>query len=239
MYRFVVCLQNHDQIGNRAMGDRLHTDIAPEAWRAATTVLLTVPMTPLLFMGQEWSAGTPFQYFTDLEPELGTKVTDGRRREFADFPEFSNEEALVRIPDPQSPSTYEASRLDWSERGEPDHAAVYALYRALLALRLDHPALGASSETSGDADAPDDGSLVIRRADEGQVFWIAVRLKGAGPIDLAPLAEARDDDGEWTVLLSTEEPAYANDPAPPQIDLQPGGPLVHFFRPGAVIFRKT
>jgi maltooligosyltrehalose trehalohydrolase len=239
MYRFVVCLQNHDQIGNRAMGDRLHTDIAPEAWRAATTVLLTVPMTPLLFMGQEWSAGTPFQYFTDLEPELGTKVTDGRRREFADFPEFSNEEALVRIPDPQSPSTYEASRLDWSERGQPDHAAVYALYRALLALRLDHPALGASSETSGDAEAPDDGSLVIRRAEEGQVFWIAVRLKGAGPIDLAPLAEARDDDGEWTVLLSTEEPAYAIDPTPPQIDLQPGGPLVHFFRPGAVIFRKT
>jgi maltooligosyltrehalose trehalohydrolase len=166
-------------------------------------------------------------------------VTEGRRREFADFPEFSREEALVRIPDPQAPSTYAASCLDWSERGEPAHAAVDALYRALLALRLDHPALGADSETSGDAEAPDDGSLVIRRAGQGQVFWVAVRLKGAGPIDLAPLAEARDDPGEWTVLLSTEEPAYAIDPAPPQIDSQPGGPVVHFFRPGAVIFQKT
>ena len=130
MRRFVVCLQNHDQIGNRAMGDRLHDAISPDAWRAASAVLLTVPMTPLLFMGQEWSAGTPFPYFTDLEPELGRLVTDGRRREFADFPEFSDESARGRIPDPQSPSTLASGRLNWSERDEPAHAAVFALYRA-------------------------------------------------------------------------------------------------------------
>ncbi len=240
MSRFVVCLQNHDQVGNRAMGDRLHESIAPEAWRAASAVLLSVPMTPLLFMGQEWAASTPFQYFTDLEPELGELVTEGRRREFADFPEFSHEEARVRIPDPQSPSTFDASRLNWSERSEPAHSAVQALYRALLTLRLDHPALGASSESAGDAEAPDEGSLVMRRAEHGEVFWIAARLKGAGAIDLAPLAEARgEEDGDWTVVLSTEEPTYAADPAPPQIDRQPQGPVVHFTRPGAVIFRKT
>lgn len=240
MQRFVVCLQNHDQIGNRAMGDRLHGTITPDAWRAASAVLLTAPMTPLLFMGQEWSASTPFQYFTDLEPALGKLVTEGRRGEFADFPEFSGEEATVRIPDPQAPSTHAASRLNWSERSEPAHAAVSSLYRALLALRLDHPALGASRETSGDAEAPDDGSLVVRRAEQGEVFWVAARLKGSGSIDLAPLAHARaDEQGDWTVLLSTEDPLYALDPTPPRIDRQPGGPVVHFARPGAVIFQKT
>jgi maltooligosyltrehalose trehalohydrolase len=240
MYKFVVCLQNHDQIGNRALGDRLHASIAPEVWRAATAVLLTAPMTPLLFMGQEWSASTPFQYFTDLEPELGKLVTAGRRREFSDFPEFSDEKAQSRIPDPQSPSTYAVSRLNWSECTAPGHRTVLALYRALLALRLDHPALGASGETAGDAEAPDDGSIVIRRADEGEVFWVAVRLRGPGSIDLGPLAEARGEaHGEWTVLLSTEEPLYALDPQPPQVDRQPEGPIVTFSRPGAVIFQKT
>ncbi len=240
MYRFVVCLQNHDQIGNRAMGDRLHHTIAPDAWRAASTVLLTAPMTPLLFMGQESAATTPFQYFTDVEPALGELVTEGRRREFAAFPEFSHAEARTRIPDPQSPATCAASRLNWLERTVPGHAAVHALYRALLALRLDHPALGASTETAGDAEAPDESAIVIRRAEYGEVFWVAARLKGAGPVDLAPLAEAREEeDGEWTVVLSTEEPLYAPDPAPPQIDVSGQGPVVHFQRPGAVIFRKA
>ena len=240
MYKFVVCLQNHDQIGNRAMGDRLHHAIPPEAWRAASTVLLTAPMTPLLFMGQEWAATTPFQYFTDVEPALGELVTEGRRREFAEFPEFSDAEARTRIPDPQSPDTFAASRLNWQERTQGPHAAVHDLYRALLALRLDHPALGASTETAGDAEAPDEGSIVIRRAEFGQVFWIAARLKGAGPVDLAPLVEARGEaDGGWTVVLSTEEPLYAPDPAPPQIDWDSRGPVVHFRRPGAVIFQKT
>jgi maltooligosyltrehalose trehalohydrolase len=197
-------------------------------------------MTPLIFMGQEWSADTPFQYFTDLEPDLGQLVTAGRRLEFVAFPEFSNESARDRIPDPQSASTLDASRLNWAEPDAPDHGAVLAVYRALLALRLDHPALGASDETAGDAEAPDERSLVIRSAEHGEVFWVAAQMKGAGSIDLARLAEARGEpEGEWTVVLSTEEPLYAIIPQPPQIDSQPGGPVVHFTRPGAVIFRRT
>ena len=180
MYRFVVCLQNHDQMGTAPMGDRLHNGIPAETWRAATAVLLTVPMTPLLFMGQEWSASTPFQYFTDFEPELGHQVTDGRRREFASFPEFSHPEARLRIPDPQSPATFAASRLNWAELNQPAHAAMLALYRALLALRLKHEALGASCAPAGDAEAPDSGSLVIRREGQGEEFWIAARLVGQG-----------------------------------------------------------
>jgi maltooligosyltrehalose trehalohydrolase len=239
MHRFVVCLQNHDQIGNRAMGDRLNHAIAPEAWRAASVVLLTVPMTPLLFMGQEWAASTPFAYFIDLEPRFAELATEGRRHEFSDFPEFSSEEGRARIPDPQAASTFLASRLVWDERQAPAHATVLALYRALIALRLDHPALTASGETAGDAEAFDDDTLLMRRAGAGDVFWVVARLRGTGTIDLAPFLEARLEDGaEWEVVLTTEEPLFAADPRPPQIDQQPGGPVIRFERPGAVIFRK-
>ncbi len=239
MHRFVVCLQNHDQVGNRPMGDRLHDTISAEAWRAASALLLTVPMTPLIFMGQEWAAGTPFQYFTDLEEELGRHVTEGRRREFAGFPELSSDEARRRVPDPQAPSTFEASRLRWEERDRPAHQAALALYRALIALRLDHRELGASDETAGDAEAPDEDTVVVRRADGKDVCWIVVRFRGAGSIDLAPLAEARSGgDGEWTVLLTTEEPLFALDPRPPLIDRAPTGPVIRFERPGAVILKQ-
>ena len=78
----MVCLQNHDQVGNRALGERLHHQIDPAAFRAVTVLLLCAPETPLLFMGQEWAATSPFLYFTDHEPRLGRLVTEGRRREF-------------------------------------------------------------------------------------------------------------------------------------------------------------
>ena len=239
MYRFVVCLQNHDQVGNRALGDRLHERVPPEVWRAASALLLTVPMTPLLFMGQEWAASTPFQYFTDLEATLGEQVTEGRRREFAAFPEFSDEQARQSIPDPQARSTFEASRLRWDERAEPAHRAVLELYRALIALRLDHPsALGASTGVAGDAVALDDETIAVRRADGGDVFWVIVRFRSAGVVDLSPPTEVRgEDSAEWTVVLTTEDPLFALDPCPPQVD-ERGGPLIRFERAGAVILRR-
>ena len=107
----VVCIQNHDQIGNRAVGDRLHHTIEAARWRAAVTLLLTTPMTPLLFMGQEWAASTPFTFFTDFEARLGDAVVEGRKKEFAAFPEFSDALASERIPNPQADTTFEASRL--------------------------------------------------------------------------------------------------------------------------------
>ena len=110
---FVGFLQNHDQIGNRAFGERI-TAIAPaEAVRAATAVLLLAPALPLLFMGQEWAAREPFLYWSDLGGEFGAQVAEGRRREFARFPAFSTPESRERIPDPQSPETTRRSVLDW------------------------------------------------------------------------------------------------------------------------------
>ena len=232
MYRFVVCLQNHDQVGNRALGDRLHHAIAPEAWRAATTVLLTSPMTPLIFMGQEWAAATPFQYFTDLAPEIGARVTQGRRTEFADFPEFAAPGARERIPDPQAPSTFDASRLRWSERDEPSHAAVLRLYQTLLALRLEHRALAASDATSGEAEAPDDDTVVVRRSDDDAEFLVVARLRGAGRVEW-------NAAGDWEPVLTTEDGVFAADAVPIAIDAGGGTLAIQFARPGAVIVKKT
>ena len=132
---FVDFLQNHDQIGNRAFGERIG-ELAPEQGvRAATAVLLLAPAIPLLFMGEEWSASTPFLFFSDFSGELGAAVTDGRRREFAGWPGFADDAATRRVPDPQDPATMRASVLRWNERAMPSHAAMLALHRELLALR--------------------------------------------------------------------------------------------------------
>jgi maltooligosyltrehalose trehalohydrolase len=235
MLRSVVCIQNHDQIGNRAAGDRLHHAIRPEGWRAASALLLTVPMTPLLFMGQEWAASAPFQYFTDLDPGLGRLVTEGRRKEFAGFPEFSDPAGRERIPDPQARVTFDRSRLDWSERRAPGHAEVLALYTRLLALRLEFPALGASLDTRARAVAADDDTVVLQRGDG---FWIVVRLRGAGTVDLARvIGEPVGRDG-WDVVLTTEEPQFAPDSRPPAVAWNPEGPAVTFHRAGAIILKQ-
>ena len=109
MHKFVVCLQNHDQIGNRPTGDRLHHTIDAASWRAASTLLLTAPMTPLLFMGQEWGAETPFLFFTDHHGELAEAVRQGRRREFAKFAAFADPIRRDKIPDPNAVATFDAS----------------------------------------------------------------------------------------------------------------------------------
>jgi maltooligosyltrehalose trehalohydrolase len=241
MHRFVVCLQNHDQVGNRALGDRLHHAVPAEVWRAASTLLLTVPMTPLLFMGQEWSASTPFQYFTDLEPDLGRLVTDGRRKEFAAFPEFSSDAARERIPDPQSAATLLASRLKWDEQAQPEHARVLALYRELLALRHQHPSLSGSDERRGEAAAPDDQTIVMRREGNGDTFWIVVRFKSAGDVDLGVAAAALGNDAGHKALetiLDTEHAEFAADPRAVTVSAGGGSAMVHFARAGAIILRE-
>lgn len=134
----VICIQNHDQVGNRALGDRLHHQVDTDAWLAATTLLLTAPETPLLFMGQEWAASTPFLFFTDHNETLGPQVVEGRRREFGRFSAFADPVTRARIPSPQDEATFLRSRLRWEERGDGLHARVLAQTQALLALRRAH-----------------------------------------------------------------------------------------------------
>ena len=132
---FVNFLQNHDQIGNRAFGERLTRLASPEAVAAATAVLLLAPGIPLLFMGEEWGAPEPFPFFGDFAPELAEAVREGRRREFAAFPAFRDAAARARIPDPGAPDTYEAAVLDRRHADEPGARARRALHHRLLAIR--------------------------------------------------------------------------------------------------------
>ena len=127
---YVAFLQNHDQIGNRAQGERL-TRLAPTAAvAAAQSLLLLSPQVPLLFMGEEWGATTPFLYFCDFHGQLAASIREGRAREFAAFHEGAED-----IPDPLAETTFAASRLDWSELEQPEHAAWLARTRSLLELR--------------------------------------------------------------------------------------------------------
>ena len=135
-HRFLGYSQNHDQVGNRARGERLEHLAGPAKARIAAALVLLSPFVPMLFQGEEWAASTPFQYFTHHHPELGRLVGDGRRREFAAF----GWDPLT-VPDPQDPATFERSRLRWEERPRPEHAAMLTWYRDLIALRRSEPAL--------------------------------------------------------------------------------------------------
>ncbi len=134
-WRFLGYSQTHDQVGNRAVGDRLATGLSPGLAKVAAALVLTSPFTPMLFMGEEWAASTPWQYFTSHEePDLAEAVRAGRRREFA-----AHGWAEEDVPDPQAGSTVSASRLDWSELRTAPHAGMHDWYRSLLALRRAEP----------------------------------------------------------------------------------------------------
>jgi maltooligosyltrehalose trehalohydrolase len=158
--QFVVAAQNHDQIGNRAAGERSSALMSDGRLKVAAALLLTSPFVPLLFQGEEWGATTPFQYFTSHnDPGLGRVVSEGRRREFSAFGWDPD-----GVPDPQDPATFRRSKLDWTEPEQARHAGLLAWYRRLIALRRQTAALTDPRldriETECD---PGGGWIVVRR----------------------------------------------------------------------------
>lgn len=132
---FVSFLQNHDQVGNRAFGERIGQLAPAQALKAAMEILLLAPLPPLLFMGEEFEATTPFFYFCDFDGELASAVTNGRRNEFARFEKFQSPELRDRIPDPNSEQTFLHSKVDWASVSCKCHSRWLSLYRELLAVR--------------------------------------------------------------------------------------------------------
>jgi maltooligosyltrehalose trehalohydrolase len=132
---FVNFLQNHDQIGNRAYGERLTALAEPALVEALTAMLLLSPQVPLMFMGEEYGETNPFGFFTDFHGELAQAVREGRRREFAKWPHFASEEHSAKIADPNAPETFQAARLEWEKLERPEHEARLAFVKRLLALR--------------------------------------------------------------------------------------------------------
>ncbi|WP_435771563.1 malto-oligosyltrehalose trehalohydrolase [Nocardioides sp. SYSU DS0651] len=156
-WRLVVCNQNHDQVGNRAVGDRLTEHLDTDQLKCAALLTLCGPFTPMLFQGEEWAASTPFQFFTSHpEPELGTATAEGR---IAEFEQMGWDPDVV--PDPQDPETFHRSRLDWDERGSGRHADVLAAYRQLVALRRAWPQLTDPAFGSTRCDVDEESRLVL------------------------------------------------------------------------------
>jgi maltooligosyltrehalose trehalohydrolase len=197
-WKFVVSLQTHDQVGNRAVGDRLSETLQPGELAAGAALLLTSAGTPMLFMGEEWGASTPWQYFTDHpDPELAEAVRQGRREEFA-----AHGWARADVPDPENPKTVERSRLDWSEPAKEPHARLLEWYRALIRLRRERE----------DLRDPWLQHVVVRHDVEARTVVVhrgrhrvAVNLSGeATSLDL-------DSDAPLQVLLSWDEGTVLED----------------------------
>ncbi len=235
--RFVVCVQNHDQVGNRAFGERLSSQVEPAAFRAATAVLLTVPETPLIFMGQEWAASAPFLYFTDHHAELGRLVSEGRRREFGRFSAFNDPAVRDQIPDPQAESTFLQSRLVWAERGDEPHASMLRYHQALLGLRRPEPALRGGAPRA--VQAIDDHTVVLYAGAPPRELLVVARLRGRGVSRVPPSGLAPGASGApWALVITSEDESLCPDPAPIAIEGTPEALDVRFQRPGAVILRR-
>jgi maltooligosyltrehalose trehalohydrolase len=162
--RLLGYLQDHDQVGNRAAGSRISNQLSTGQLQIGAALVLTSPFTPMLWMGEEWGARTPWQFFTDHDDlELGKAITEGRRQEFVEFGW-----APENVPDPQDPATYERSRLDWAEKEKDDHAVLLAFYQRLIRLRRELP----------DLTDPSLDSVTVAYDDEKR--WIAVRRGNVG-----------------------------------------------------------
>lgn len=187
-YRFVVCLQNHDQVGNRAAGDRLPQIAPPGMLKVGAMLLLTSPFTPMLWMGEEWAASTPWPFFTSHpEAELAEATASGRIEEFAEHGWEVDD-----VVNPQDAAAFTDAKLDWSERHEPGHADILALYGELLRIRREEPDLADSNLTRVKVDFDEDARwLVVHR---GAFDVLANLADHAQPIPAAP--------GE--IVLSTE-----------------------------------
>ena len=207
---FVVAAQNHDQVGNRAAGDRLAALVDLAAARAAAALLLTSQFTPLLFMGEEWAASTPFQYFTDHDAELGKAVSTGRKREFASFGWKAQD-----VPDPQDVATFERSKLRWDELGRSPHREMLEWYRNLIALRRRTPLNGEQPRVEVDEKARriffarDELAVFINL---GQVDWSAklkapMQIAAAWPPGIAVEGRSICVPGSGVAVL--EEQAHA------------------------------
>jgi maltooligosyltrehalose trehalohydrolase len=230
--RLVIFLENHDQIANGARGERL-SQLAPAgACRAATALLFCAPNLPLIFMGQELAATTPFFYFTNhADPALGEAVSRGRRAEFAHFAEA---EAMAAWADPQAEETFARSRIDWSCLDGAAHRAAFALHRDLIALRRRTPTLsnGRKDLTRVRCESESDRWLSVQRSDpNGSSVLLLVNFADA------PRAIPVDNPRALCLALYTDAAAYGGTAAAtPPAELDPTTSVVELPPESAAIY---
>jgi len=199
--RFVACIQNHDQVGNRARGERIAQLVSPGKAKIAAALVMTSPFVPLIFQGEEWAASTPFLYFTQHEdPELGRAVSEGRRSEFSAFG-WKPED----VPDPQAPETFERSKLKWGELAREGHREMLEWYRALIRLRQTTPELMNGNLDEVRVEFSEEQKWLVLKRRQMTIACnfgdVGVRIPGsAGGRLLLASSEGLERDGQFLVL---------------------------------------
>ncbi|HEY0972270.1 MAG TPA: malto-oligosyltrehalose trehalohydrolase [Gemmatimonadales bacterium] len=207
-WRFVHFTQNHDQVANSVRGLRVHALTSPGRHRAMTALLLLGPQTPMLFMGQEFAASTPFLYFADHDAELARLVEEGRREFMSQFPSADTPETRGLLPPPHDRAAFERSKLDLSERDR--HREAYDLHRDLLRIRREDPVLSAQRHGALDGAVLDEHSFVLRWfGDGGDDRLLLVNLGPTLEPDITPEPLLAPPAGRrWRTLWSSEDPRY-------------------------------
>ncbi len=224
---FVFCIENHDQIGNRANGERLEHLITPAQFRTASLLLCLSPYCPMLFMGQEWAATSPFLYFTDHGGELGENIAAGRKKEFG---QHGTQSADGIFPDPESPETFEKSKLRWEERSEPDHAMVLTWYQACLEQRRLLLAEGPLARDRWRVESFGE-FIAIRYCGDSRDHLLVVALRKTNASDDSPPALLAPPEGmKWREVLCTEDPRFGGR----RSKKNPANPDWNFSGPGGV-----
>jgi len=206
---FVFFLQNHDQVANQLRADRLHTKTSPGVCRALTTLLLLAPQTPMLFMGQEFGASTPFHYFVDFPPgKLAEDIYQGRKEFLAQFPSYGSPAAQAAIVDPSDPSVYDRSRLNLSEREH--HAEWYALHRDLLRLRREDSVIAQQAREATDGAVLSPWAFLLRyMGHDGNDRLLLINLGADLLYQPAPEPLIAPPAGRsWSFVWSSDAPCY-------------------------------
>lgn len=203
-HKFVFCISNHDQVGNRPCGDRLHDAVSPAMYRAASMLLCLAPYTPMLFQGQEWAASSPFPFFTDFAGDIGENMAKNRRAEFERVGMAYPQEELDQMPDPQAPGTFQAAKLDWRERSRPQHAAVLKLYQECLRLRAEQSVFAACDRSLWRVESHAAKSFSIVWDRPGERWTLIVSLAPGFP-------PTPPHEGVWQMVLSSNEARFGGD----------------------------
>jgi maltooligosyltrehalose trehalohydrolase len=217
--RYIIFIQNHDQIANSGRAERCHLLTSPGRYRAMTALLLLAPGTPLLFQGQEFASSNPFYYFADFEGELKRLVREGRNQFLAQFRSLAMAESQEFLVDPGDPGTFNRCKLDLTERER--HANIYQMHRDLLRLRRDDPVFSAQRKGGVDGAVLGSEAFVLRffgedplRPEEDRLLVVNlgmdIHLNPAPEPLLAPPLEC-----QWEVQWSSEDPCYGGTGTPP------------------------
>ncbi|MGH8056786.1 MAG: DUF3459 domain-containing protein, partial [Candidatus Entotheonellia bacterium] len=202
-------------------GERLHALTSPARYRALMALMLLAPETPLLFMGQEFGASSPFLFFADHQKGLAEVVHRGRQKFLAQFPSYATPESQAQVPDPSAPSTFERSKLDMTER--TSHGELYRFHRDLLRLRREDPIVAAQARDRIDGAVLGPGALVIRFfGGDGDDRLLCVNLGADLAYDPAPeplLAPIQG--GSWKLIWSSDDPLYGG-PGRPNVSGEEG-----------------